>query len=63
MSTGFHPPKDIGSAVAEGTSVPVGFTLPWNTKRTLAQAWTPKNAKTHLKRGLNRLPGAHHAKR
>lgn len=37
--------------------------LPWNTKRTLAQAWTPKNAKTHLKRGLNRLPGAHHAKR
>jgi hypothetical protein len=27
------PPKDIGSAVAEG------FTLPWNTTRTMADVW------------------------
>ena len=33
MSTGFHPPKDIGSAVAEG------FTIPWNTTRTMADVW------------------------
>lgn len=32
--TGFHPPKDIGSAVAEG------FTLPWNTTRSMADVWT-----------------------
>lgn len=47
----------------QGMAVPEGFRLPWNTTRTMAQAWTPKNAKTHLKRGLNRLPGAHHGKR
>ena len=33
------PPKDIGSAVAEGTGVPADFTLPWNTTRTMADVW------------------------
>jgi len=27
------PPKDIGSAVAEG------FTIPWNTTRSMADVW------------------------
>ena len=30
------PPKDIGSAVAEGTGVPADFALPWNKTRTMA---------------------------
>ena len=51
------PPKDIGSAVAEGTGVPADFTLPWNSTRTLAQAWTPDNRKTHVKKGLGRPKG------
>ena len=33
MSILANPPKDIGSAVAEG------FTLPWNTTRTMADVW------------------------
>lgn len=37
--TGSHPPKDIGSAVAEGTGVPADFTLPCNTTRTMADVW------------------------
>jgi hypothetical protein len=32
-------PKHIGSAVAEGTSVPADFALPWNTTRTMADQW------------------------
>jgi hypothetical protein len=28
-----YPPKDIGSAVAEG------FTIPWNTTRSMADVW------------------------
>ena len=36
MSTGFHPPKDIWSAVAEGTGVPA---WPDRSHRTVAEAW------------------------
>ena len=39
MSTGSHPPKDIGSAVAEGASAQADFALPWNTTRTMADVW------------------------
>lgn len=34
-----YPPKDIGSAVAEGTGVPADFSLPWNTTRTMADVF------------------------
>jgi hypothetical protein len=34
MSTGFHPPKDIGSAVAEGRVL-----WPDRSHRTVAEAW------------------------
>jgi len=37
-------PKHIGSAVAEGTSVPAGFSLPWNTTRTMADVWADDKA-------------------
>ena len=42
------PPKDIGSAVAEGTGVPADFVLPWNTTRTMADV-----AADELKRKLS----------
>jgi signal transduction protein with GAF and PtsI domain len=38
------PPKHIGTAVAEGLAVPAGFTLPWNTTRSMADVWAEDTA-------------------